>query len=322
MNLEKMIGSGKYGSHVIEEARLLSEDRTDWIQIEIVARDDDDRYKKSFRLSFFADEPKGQEMLGFLAGGKGKISLEEVSESLIGKKYLTLNIEKSKTGPKVDGIDYDESTMLLDLSPDFANEVLHDGKRCVDVGNATAELIEYSPVKPFRDFAEEKEFRRQYSRNRVWQWGGENYLLNIEEGVRKAVEAINKFVFAYANGWSHSGTPKDHKGIGAKFGGEDFDLSWLENKSDVPAPDHAGYIIFRADESNPDYKRFEEDAAKIKGVSINPAKDSYGNKILIVKVDEDIIRKRDIDEYQKHLEGRWEMVLEVMERYVQKQRGV
>ena len=316
MDTEKIIGSEKYDLHTIDDVILFSDDGSNKISLDISARDKDNRYIKRFTMSFYPEDNFGQAMLNFLAReGETTISLDDLRSRLIGSSYITLNIDKVESGPKVEGINYDES---IKLSPDFVHEGFNNGNKGVNLEGRT-ELMEYSPTKPFRNFAEEKEFRRHYGRNRVLAWGGEKtYLYQIESDIREVVTTLNKLNFAYANWWSYSGTPKDHDGPSAKFARQEFTLDWLRNTSSVPAPDHAGYIIFRTDEQNPDYQRFKSEVNGIPGVKIDDTNDRYKNKILLVTVDDVIVHQGQISTYQRHLETKWGQVLSVMQKYLAK----
>ena len=120
MDVEKIVKSGKYDLHTIDEVILSSGDRTDWISLDIRARDKDGRYLKRFTMSFSPDETIGQDMLAFIAReGETTASLKDLRNRLIGRDYVTLNLDNVKSGPKVEGINYDESMMWLELSPDF-----------------------------------------------------------------------------------------------------------------------------------------------------------------------------------------------------------
>ena len=314
MNNKKIIQSGKYDLHTIDDVILEHNKEYNYLDAGIFARENNNKYIKRFPLSIRPEEQEGQNFLEFLTNnGETELSVEEIKNRIMESNYFELNIDKARNGKKIKGINFTRGG-LLNLSSDFALSGLYRKNKSFEI--RLMEATEYLPIKPFQSFREEKEFRRYYGRNRVWAWG--DSINAIENDIKEIISTLNKLDFAYANGWSHSGTPKDHDGPGSEYERENFKLDCLkENHTGIPNSEHSGYFIFKVDEKNPNYKKFEKEIQALPNVEINDMKDKYKNKILLVKVDDEIIKKGNIPAYQKHLESKWDEVISVMKGYLE-----
>lgn len=324
MDIEKIIASGKYDCHTIEDVTFPTRGRTDYREVVLTARHNDGLYLKTFAMDLDPSGSLFDQLLDFLAfcspTEKKPVTEDDIRQSLRGIGYFTLNHDQARFPPVVEGITYDSRTRLFTLSPDFSEEGFYKGDYGFLLGVGDTELIDHLPTEPFTSFAEEKEFRRQHGRNRVWAWGGEDYLHQIESGIREVVAALNRLPFAYASGWSCSGTPNDNDSI-VKLKGrcaprKNYSLDSLAGGDSAFVGGHAGYIIFRADETDV-YRRFHADICALPGVEVRPLPDSNKNTVLIVRADPSHVRTNKVRAYQADLEQKWLRVLSVMNRYAQ-----
>ncbi|MBI2548599.1 hypothetical protein HYW21_04580 [Candidatus Woesearchaeota archaeon] len=330
MNIERIIASGKYDLHTIEDV-VFRTDRTDYMEVEFIARHNDGIYRKKLLMVLSVPDNFPEHIIDFLTSRsltkRKPTTMEEVRQGLTGLGYFTFNYDRAKSPPRVRGIKYDPNQRLFTVSPAFPEKGFYQGNNGV-VDDGDTSLLDYLPTKPFTSFAEEKEFRRQYGRNKVWAWGSEGYLNAIESNVREVVATLNRLPFAYVSDWSHSGTPKDH-GAFVQRGCKQrlkrrYTLDSLAGGDSTFVGDHAGYIIFRADESNEAYNRFHAQVTALPSVEIVDLVDSNDrnrrNKVLVVRANRSYTETGKVRAYQRDLEQKWAQVLTVMRDYVPESR--
>ena len=181
-----------------------------------------------------------------------KSSKSDISSKLLGTKFF----EPTKEFRKGLKDNCNKEIIKVGISNEYA---------AIDVQRFVDYISAYPTKSYFESFKEEKGFRRDFSPedNRVMDWGRvyehQSGFSPIDSEILELIRDLNKIDFVYTKGESCSATPKDHGGEYANRVKEGFGIG----------TGLMGYIILRADTSDPRFLPFKRGLENLCNVELS-----------------------------------------------------